>query len=100
MRISDHHNQKALHEELQRIFESRKLSTHMSKPTIENLQLIRSTSSALFGGGRVASFEPYEWHEMIVLAIVLTNICFGQNEKSKLPHGSDNLDREVEWSKM
>jgi len=100
MRISDHHNQKALHEELQRIFESRKLSTHTSKPTIENLQLIRSTSSALFGGGRVASFEPYEWHEMIVLAIVLTNICFGQNEKSKLPHGSDNLDREVEWSKM
>ena len=100
MRISDHHNQKALHEELQRIFESRKLSTHTSKPTIENLQLIRSTSSALCGGGRVASFEPYEWHEMIVLAIVLTNICFGQNEKSKLPHGSDNLDREVEWSKM
>jgi hypothetical protein len=60
MKISDRHNQKALHEELQGRFESTELSTHNSRPTTENLQLIRSTSSALFGGGRVASFEPYE----------------------------------------
>lgn len=81
-------------------FESRELSTHKSKPTIEDLQLIRSTSSALFGGGRVASFEPYEWYQITTLAIVFTSICFGQNEKSRLPHDSDNLDQEVEWSRM
>ena len=65
MKISNHRNQKVLHEELQEQFKvldgQEEFLTESAKSTKDkDLQLIRSTSSTLLGGGRVANFEPYK----------------------------------------
>jgi hypothetical protein len=64
MKKSDRHNQKALHEELQRKKKGNSddfppiWTKDSTQQMMKGLQLIRSTSSTLWGGGRVAIFEP------------------------------------------